>query len=52
MYFRAGWNNECVQADKDISKLQREFPSVEVIAVDSDQSLELQKHYDIKVIGW
>lgn len=48
VYFRANWNPNCLQSDKDVEKLAANNAGLKVIKIDSDMSPKIAKHYSVK----
>lgn len=48
VYFRANWNPQCQETDKDIQKFAAKFPGYQVIRVDSDAAPKIARHYSVR----
>lgn len=48
VYFRANWNPQCRDADRDAELLAAKNPTLQVIRVDTDVSPKIAKHYSVK----
>ena len=48
VYFRANWNPNCSQSDKDAEALAANHPHLDVIRIDSDVCPKIAKHYSVK----
>lgn len=48
VYFRANWNPQCDQSDKDIEKFALNNGGISVFKIDSDVSPKIAKHYGVK----
>jgi thioredoxin-like negative regulator of GroEL len=48
VYFRAGWNPQCEQADQQLDQLAAHNHFLQVIKVDSDLAPKIARHYGVK----
>lgn len=48
VYFRAAWNPNCAQSDKEAEKFAAENAHLDVIRIDSDAAPKIAKHYSVK----
>lgn len=48
VYFRANWNPQCQESDKEIIRVATENPGLDIIKIDSDAAPKIAKHYAVK----
>ena len=48
VYFRASWNPNCRQSDRDAEKLAATHPHLQIVKVDTDLAPKIAKHYAVK----
>ena len=48
VYFRANWNPNCMQADRDAEQFAANNAHLDVIKIDSDAAPKIAKHYSVR----